>query len=165
MYRIEERSEAIRDVQNHLIKIYSDSTVFPSGVYDEATSDGVRRFQKERGLESSGTVDIATFEALHQAAQQKLRINSARNNFVMGISFPISLGDSSPEIARINELLSTLLEYYRIIHNVRGGTYFGKSSASAARSIRLLYGIKDGDTVDEEVYERMLTDLKGIMAM
>lgn len=159
MYRTDDRTEAIREIQRALIIIYGDSNVFPTGIYDEATLNSVKKFQSENGIEDTGIVDFITFIKISAEAQKKGVIESAERNTGKRVSFPVSVGDSYPEIASINEALKTILDYYGIEHNVRGGYYFGKASADAAKQARRVYGISDGDTVDEELYERLSADL------
>ena len=161
MYKIGDRAEAIREIQKNLALIYGGN-IFPTGIYDDETINGVKKIQEENGIEATGRVDLITFMKITDEARKKVIVRSAEENSGHRVSFPVSFGDSYPEIAAINEALMLMLDHYGIEHSVRGGYYFGKKSADAAREARWVYGIADGETVDEELYERLRTDLEAI---
>lgn len=56
--------DAVRDLQIRLQRIGCLTAPEHSGVYDEATCDGVRTFQERAGLRATGTCDRSTWAAL-----------------------------------------------------------------------------------------------------
>ena len=65
MYRINDRSSAIAELQKYLAKIgISDVFIAPSGIYDETTREAVVQFQKSKHINPSGIVDLETHKKL-----------------------------------------------------------------------------------------------------
>ena len=123
MYRINDKAEAVRQVQIYLNGI-NDAFVMPSGVYDENTRIAVIGYQRSHGLEPTGTVDRATFDSIYKdyvSAYQSKRLYGTAGSL---ISFPIREGDMSSEIIHLNRTLETLLRYYGITHRLRCGSFY-----------------------------------------
>ena len=161
MYRINDKAEAVRQVQIYLNGI-NNTFVMPSGVYDENTRIAVIGYQRSHGLEPTGTVDRATFDSIYKdyvSAYQSKRLYGAAGSF---ISFPIREGDMSPEIIHLNRTLENLLCYYGITHRLRCGSFYSSETAEAVRVMRRIYLLADGDYVDEELYLRMMADRNSI---
>ena len=161
MYRINDKTEAVRQVQIYLNGI-NNAFVMPSGVYDENTRNAVIGYQRSHDLEPTGTVDRATFDSIYKdyvSAYQSKRLYGTAGSL---ISFPIREGDMSSEIIHLNRTLETLLRYYGITHRLRCGSFYSVETAEAVRVMRRIYLLADGDYVDEELYLRMMADHNSI---
>ena len=126
MYSIEDRQEAIRELQKYL-KEAGDSAIpiVPTGVYDENTRVSVERFQEDRGLEKTGRANRETFELIYAVYLEILRKRLAQSIAGADVVFPLKRGNSTSELYRINNTLANIMKRYRIPHNIRRSEFFG----------------------------------------
>lgn len=155
MYRINDRTSAIKNIQSYLRAIFvGEINIVPSGVYDDKTRLAVLEFQRNNGLEPNGVVDLFTFELLYSSYREKL----IEDRVGKRIDLPFYPGDYSDEMREINKMLSSLLDYYRIDHRVTENGYYSKETSEAVKNMRKIYLMKDVDLVDEMLYSRMLLE-------
>lgn len=67
LYRLDDSGEPVRDIQDRLAALGHPSDPDPRGEYGKATTDAVRAFQGERGLNVDGIVGPDTWRALYEA--------------------------------------------------------------------------------------------------
>ena len=152
MYSINDKKEAIREIQIYLGS--GKYAVIPSGVYDDSTRASVKEFQKDYGLEESGAVDAATFDAIYREyTKQKMREDAKRLS--RGTEFPIKFGDSGDKVHEINALLVELGLYYGETNHIRG-SFFGKESERITKRLREIFKLNASSEVDEELYLRLI---------
>lgn len=163
MYRIDNRPEAIKRVQEYLA-VASDPEIFvaPTGVFDENTRLSVIYFQKEQNLTPTGVVDYATFVTLYDnylAIRRKDQLNKSLGGF---ITFPLKPGDLAEEMMHINRMMRDILDHYGFTHSVREGNFYSEESQRAVEVLRKVYGLDNARYIDEELYVRMTNDLSSI---
>ncbi len=159
MYRIENKSDAVKDVQNRLIEI-SDEKIeaVPNGIYDDDTRGEVEKFQDLHGLPKTGIVDYETFTVINKEHKRKLVGNRVNRESVYAIDFPIAFGDFGSDVAEINTAMYNFLERYSYSTHIKERKYFSKESVVAMQKIREILLLDMKDTVDEEMYYRMKLD-------
>ena len=64
MYRIENKSDAIKEIQKYLIAVSETKNIVPNGIYDSATKSAVENFQAIKNIAKTGTVNYETFITL-----------------------------------------------------------------------------------------------------
>ena len=159
MYRIYDRPEAIKRVQDYL-RIAANPNIFvaPSGVYDENTRLSVRDFQSSRGLEPTGEVDRVTFDLLFSEYAFLTNRNALRDALDSFIFFPILPGSSSNGMMHINRTLARVLDYYGFTHRLRSSNFYSGETSEAVRILRGVYLMGGADLIDEEFYQRLIKD-------
>ena len=158
MYKSENKSDAIKEVQKYLITINDkNSKIVANGIYDFATKNAIEEFQTFMNIPVTGTVDYKTFTALYETYKRELEKKRVKQEHAQ-IKFPIKLGDYGTEVLKINEQMGYFLEKNEDAFYLRGGSVFSKESAKAARRIREILRLKEGSDVDEEFYHRIEND-------
>ncbi len=159
MYRIDDKPEAIRQVQTYLRVVGNPEIfIYPSGIYDENTRLSVIDFQTSRDITPSGDVDKTTFDLLfseYVTANDKNELNRTLDSF---ISFPLLPGDSSDGMTHINKTLSRVLEHYGHTHSLRGGNFYSDETAEAVKIMRGIYMLEELEMIDEVFYLRLIAD-------
>lgn len=162
MYRIEDTTAAIKEVQRYLISLSDGGHVVANGRYDENTRTAVMRFQKKVGITPDGTVDYHTFSALYDAfLEQQLKndVSEASRGY---LSFPITRNSKPEEIRSVNMKIQEILKYYgaEITQYV-----FSVYNAEVEESIMILRDIfqLEGDTmIDEVLFWRIVREHSSI---
>lgn len=159
MYRIEDKASAVRQVQLYLELTDGNSfSVVPNGIYDDKTKAAVMDYQRGRGLNESGEVDLITFEYLRDEAEKNRRINSCCAH----IPLPLRPGHSHHRMIEINAAMAEILDYYRYSHNIRPSFYYSNQTAEGVSALRRIYLLDERDEIDAELYARMSADRKAI---
>ncbi len=159
MYRIYDRQEAVRQVQNFLRIVGNpDIAIFPSGIYDESTRLSVLDFQSVRKIKPSGEVDRITFDRLYEEYVETNKKNELNQRLDSFISLPIFPGDISEEIMHINRTLARVLDYYGFTHRLRSSNFYSDETAEAVRILRGIYSLEERNIIDEELYLRLILD-------
>ena len=163
MYRIDNKPEAIKRVQQYLEAV-SDPTVYvaPSGVYDENTRLSVIYFQNSKNLTPSGVIDYSTFVSLYEDYLFVSKKRDLAEKTAGFITFPLMPGYMAEEMLHINRLMRDLLDHYGLTHSLRDSNFYSHESQKAVRSLRQIYGLKNAEFIDEELYGRMVNDRNSI---
>ena len=163
MYRIYDTASAIRQVQIYLALVGNpDIIVVPSGVYDDNTRLSVEDFQREQGFETTGVVNLETFDKLYEVyviMRDAQDLNSKTHSF---ISFPILPGKSSDGMIHINKMLAELLNYYGYTHNLRESSFYSGESERALEILSEILGAEYNGAINENFYIRMTKDYDSI---
>ncbi len=159
MYRINDRSEAIKRVQQYLASVQERAFfVAPTGIFDDNTRLAVIDFQNTKNLSPTGEVDRFTFDALfleYSLAVKKTKLLNSVGSF---LCFPILPGEMGGGINHINRSMARLLNYYGITHRLRESSFYSDESARAVKVLRQIYLLPDLELIDEIFYERMVSD-------
>ena len=159
MYRIDNRPEAIRRVQEYLA-VAGNPNIFvaPTGVYDENTRLSVIDFQGEMDIPQSGVVDYETFTLLYDEyvlITNKKRLNNRVGTF---IKFPLFPGVRDNSMRYINNTMADLLDYYGVTHSLRDSRFYTDETSMAVLELRKIYLLDEVDIIDEELYMRLISD-------
>ena len=158
MYRINDKSAAIRNIQKFLARISSDRAVVPNGVYDENTRLAIVDFQSRMGIAPSGTVDRRTLDMIYSEYISKINNDTLAKGVGSFISFPLREGEMNEAVIHLNKTLSDLLDHYGITHRLRSSSFYSTETAEAVKIMRKIYLLPEDTLVDEELYIRMIAD-------
>ena len=154
MYRIENKSDAIKRIQIYLIEVSENRNITPNGIYDSETKSEVLRFQQAKNIDPTGVINYETFSLLYKDYQNKILKSRVRREN-REISFPIKLGDFGKSVFYANELMRIFLENQGDLIRLRSGYSFSQESANATRRIREILMLPITDTINEEVYQNV----------
>lgn len=168
MYFLSDTSAAIREVQKFLYVVsYNVNDEVPrvaiDGIYGPETESAVRSFQQIWGLEISGKVDRATFDALYVVYREAVLDQSLSDILLTEDGFPIVLGTQNNDVIAVHLLINELGKTYRDIGfiNVKS-SYFSESSQSAVKELQKIFNLSITGDVDKYLYERMKKEHEAI---
>ena len=128
-----------------------------SGIYDASTRRAVTNAQMLAGLEPVGVVDYETFVYLRDAYSLSKAIDAYTG--ADGLKrFPYSVGDFGEDVRRINTIIKEISFKYGIREAMRGSIYT-ESVGRAVMSLRGIFGLPEGEHVDEVLYGRIKREL------
>ena len=163
MYRIYDKTEAIRSLQRYLtVAGNPDIFIMPSGVYDENTKLSVLDFQAKNNLTSTGIVDYETFTAIYKSYLKLTEAEILNKRFDSFIQFPIYPGKISDGMSHINRMMRNILNYYGITNRLNESNFYSEESTLAVKTLRQIYLLEDRRNIDEELYLRMTKDHESI---
>ena len=140
MYLQYDKQEAVKTVQKFLRKIYEDKYPIPiSGYFDSVTKKATEEIQIESGLLPSGIINYETFEAITRKYNEILLSQKATLTLGYPRAFPIIQGKYAAELFDLNRIISVVLNYYGIPHNIIGGSFYSDATADAVRELQKIY--------------------------
>lgn len=159
MYRINDKQEAIKRVQEYLrVAGNDDIFVAPTGIFDDNTRNSVIYFQADNNLAVTGEVDRITFDYLFGEYSRKNEKQQLNNRLESFIRFPLLPGQSADGMLHINIMMGRLLDYYRQTHRLRDSNFYSPETSEAVRALRRIYMLPVIDLIDEVLYLRMTRD-------
>jgi peptidoglycan hydrolase-like protein with peptidoglycan-binding domain len=158
MYRINDKKEAIRQIQIYLGVINQGINVVPTGIYDDNTRRAVIDFQSQNKISADGVINLITFNMLYEMYSKKTKNINTRDILASFINFPLVKGVYSDEMIQINRILRRLLDYYGYKDGPSNSKFYSKSTADAVNILRKIYLLEDKEQIDEEFYNRMIID-------
>ena len=162
MYYISDNETAIKDIQRMLIGIDGDTAPPESGKYDDKTRDAIKALQKRNGLTADGVTDLFTFEALRREYDDReVRVKGKEQ--IPGLALPIDQGSFGRGISGVNTALAYMMDYYGYSHSIRYNDLYGKASADAAKILRVIYMLKPGEQMDEELLYYLYSDYRAVL--
>ena len=163
MYYIEDKPEAVKEIQGYLRGVGYDSLpVIISGNFDENTEFAVKDFQGKRGLDITGKVDYDTFSVLYESYMTQKKEGVIRETHDSFIVFPVTVGMSGNEIEYVNDMIIEILDYYGFYHSVRRGRFFTSATEEGVTMLQRLFNFSPTGEIDELTYERMLIERDSI---
>ena len=163
MYRINEKTNAVREIQNYLrelSRIYTEIPILSvDGVYDERTREAVRALQRMQGLTETGEVDYETFLALYEAYRPLKDERIGESELIPAAAFPLRMGDSG---SYVRILQSVLGEIYSLPLPADG--FFGRTTEDAVRKAEERYLLTPSGTVDRKLWQLLAADYRSAIA-
>lgn len=154
MYRIEDKSAAIKNVQRLL-------GVNQTGFYDAVTKDLVRGIQRGAGREQTALIDFDTFELIVEEYHRR-KMRSYKGNYLFNPRFPYKINDLDENVGAINSALRTVLIDYVYEGILPGGAFLGEATVRAANFLRGIFGMPKSEEIDEEFVNRLLMEKKAV---
>ena len=165
------------DVQQLQIRLNRISKNYPSipkiypvdGVYDTATENAVKEFQRVFNLTPDGIVGNATWYSVQRIYSAVKRLNDLRSE---GISLQeisnlfltnLSEGDRGSEVYELQYLLSFVGTYNEEIPRVEIDGVFGSATADAVRAFQRSYGIEPTGEVAYPTWDQLYRAYLGIL--
>ena len=154
MYRIENKSAAIKEVQRLL-------GINRTGIYDQPTMRAVKNIQSDRSFPVTGKVDYRTFMII--AADYRKGLSHIWNNaYLFSPSFPYLRGSQGENVSRINEALAIILEDYFYEEDLPYGAYYGETTERGVQYLRGIFGLQGVDGIDEVLMNRIMLERDAI---
>lgn len=115
MYSIEDKNEAVKNVQAKLLDIEyakDETKTLPiDGVYGTETAEAVLRFQHDNGLQETGKVDYETFVLLCGEAENVANV-MAEQKETHNDPFPLRVTSQGVYVEILQNILNRLSEHY-----------------------------------------------------
>ena len=167
MYRIDIKSDAIREIHTYLRELEDKEGITPKlsvdGVYGEETRRSVGAFQKREGLTETGEVDKETFDLLFAAYIASLAATSEESVLIPAAFFPLRMGDSGSFVRILQSVLNEVLSAH-----IPGDGFFGRATENGVREAEVRYGLSPSGSVSRALwlklshdYGRMLLEKSG----
>lgn len=157
--------EAIRNIQRYLRQLSYVNDEIPAppidGIYDTATREAVRAFQRGEGLPTTGVVDAVTFELLFQRYEESLRRESAPvpiSQFPrLSPGYALREGDESFLVRLIQYALGELDLIYEGFDNVPQTGVYDEATAAAVRDFQGRHALPQTGEVDRATWDALAT--------
>ena len=155
-------SDAIRDVQTYLrhLSFHSDNIgdVPIDGIWDSATRDALIEFQKENGLQPTGTVDRETYDILKREYDRSVALNSPPARLDLfprsPTGYALSEGEAGILVEIVQYILGELERLYTLPVIKRSGVY-DSATADAVKYFQERNGIDPTGKVDRETWDAL----------
>ena len=112
------------------------TTVPQDGYYGPATTEGVRAFQREEGLPSTGQVDAATWDALYRAYTAITVAEKPPAPIIGKGTTPLTEGDIGDPILFLNAMIGRLSRVYNNVLYTPPDNRYTANTAYAVRGIQ-----------------------------
>jgi len=162
MYSIEEKSEAVMNVQRMLLDIEyakEETVTLPiDGVFDTQTQEAVLRFQKEQKMKETGSVDYDTFCAL---VKESKKANEDPRNYVKTEKdpFPLSVTSSGVTVEILQSVLNRLLLYFGNTAQPFHSGYFSNRTEESVKYIQKILNRTESGIVSRDFFSELLSIL------
>lgn len=160
--------QAVLNLQRYL-RLLSDyePSILPvplDGIFDTATEDALRAFQRSVGLNPSGRADKETWDALYQAY---LRLVEATDRTPTVHLFPrtpaqyeAAIGEESAFVAVLQLLLGELRIVYDDIPPLSPTGIFDSATEHAVKVVQAASGLPVTGRVDLRMWNRLVRDFE-----
>lgn len=152
----------IREVQNRLRELAFKDDRIPlisvDGIYGPQTTEAVRAFQSAYGLDPTGKVDKATWDALYKAY---LDITDAERPIAGVVTFPspnyVSReGDTGDLVYAIQFMINSLSKVFSNVPQTYQSGVYDSSTSRAVRVIQHAAGLPETGDVDKRTWDMLL---------
>ncbi len=156
---------AIRNLQRYLRQLsYVDDRIPTApidGVYDTATRDAVRAFQRVEGLPDTGVVDLATWERLFLRYEESLSRESAPVPLAqfprLSPGYALRRGDESFLVRLVQYALGELDLIYEGLDDVPQTGVYDEKTMEAVRGFQRRHGLPETGEVDRATWDALAT--------
>ena len=163
MYRIDIKSDAVREIQTYLRELEARDGVTPKlsvdGVYGEETRRSVSAFQKKEGLTETGEVDKETFDVLFAAYLAALAAASGESVLIPAAIFPLRMGDSGSFIRILQTVLNEILSM-----RIPSDGFFGRATENGVREAEARYGLSPSGSVSRALWLKLARDYERVLS-
>lgn len=134
-----EKEKAVFEIQQYLrniAKAESDApAIIPDGIFSEETAEKVRAFQQKKGLDVTGQVNFATFEALRDESERVI-YEAALPVQLMAIGnddLPLVYGDENEFVQKLKMMLNKASDNYGNFPRLKRDSRFDEDTETAVR--------------------------------
>jgi len=157
--------QAIRNLQRYLRQLSYVNDKIPTppidGIYDTATRNAVRAFQREERLPDTGAVDTATWELLFKRYEESLRREDAPVPLAqfprISPGYALREGDESFLIRLVQYALGELDLIYKGLDDVPQTGVYDAATAEAVRGFQRRHGLPETGEVDRTTWDALAT--------
>lgn len=163
-------ADATRNLQRYLRQLsFTDPTIPPppvDGVFDGATRDSLRAFQRSRGLPETGSADLATWETLYAAWRASVAENAPPERISAFPRTPkgatLRAGSRGFAVSAVQLILRELERVYPELSAVRVDGVYGPVTAEAVRVFQERNAIPSDGEVDRLTWN-LLADAHNLL--
>lgn len=156
--------EAIRNLQRYLRQLYFSEPNIPEvpvdGIFDTATRDSLRAFQRSRGLPETGTADQRTWELLFNAYRAALTLATLPVSVDLFPVYPrssvLSMGSRGFAVMTLQYLLQELQHAYGENYPAEIDGIYGNRTAEAVRAFQLRNALPPDGIADLLTWNRIV---------
>ncbi len=162
MYRIENTSSAIKEIQKYLSLAVRDMHVVQNGSYDSDTRAAAESFQGEVGLPMTGRIDYATFTALFERYTAERRKGAVAEAARGHLSLPVTRDSPKKDIYSVNAKIQEILKYYGAEITDYVYSIFNDEVEESIAILCEIFSLDGRKTVDDELYARIVREYSSI---
>ncbi len=160
------KAAATRNIQRYLRRLSYDNPSIPrpplDSIFDTATEDSLRAFQRIYGLTPTGRADRATFDALYAAyllAQRRSDRSQTLDLFPKAPrDYIIDIGEESITVTVLQLLLGELTVLFDVLEFYEATGTYDEATAENVRRFQRLSRLPVTGTVDLATWNRILRD-------
>ena len=160
MYQINNRKEAIKEIQTALFKLGYGEThlVAIDGIWGENTRCAILHFQRENKLLVTGIVDYETFTELMKNTQENKKMINPN-------PFPLKEGDENGLINQLHALLNIIMSEHQNEHIIcLGGSLFNECTKGCVNLFLARIGDEQNGEMSAHQFERLKRECNSIIA-
>lgn len=158
----ERRREYVREIQRYLRTIASEFPEIPvlavDGIFGPKTAQAVRTFQREFGLPVTGTVDLATWNALYsefRAITRRVSPPMAINGF-----FPpdriLREGDTGDSVMFLQTMINALADVFSNIPKLISTGEYNSATADAVFLLQQIARLPANGFTDRQTWDAIV---------
>ena len=156
---------AIRNLQRYLRQLSYVNDQIPTapidGIYDTATRDAVRAFQRTEKLPDTGVVDPLTWERIFVRYEESLARESAPVPLAqfprLSVGYALRRGDESFLVRLVQYALGELDLIYEGVDNVPQTGVYDDATMAAVRGFQRRHGLPETGEVDRATWDALAT--------
>ena len=158
-----EKERTIFEIQQYLRNIAKSESdepaIIPDGIFSVETAEYVRNFQKSKGLNTTGRVDFATFEALRDE-NERVVFEASLPIQVMAIGnedLPLSYGDENDFVQKLKMMLNFVADAYDNFPKLKRDSFFDEDTEEAVRRWQSVIFVPETGEVDKITWNSLAT--------
>lgn len=159
MYRINDRSAAVREVQGYLRELSRFYSEIPNlhidGIYGDETREAVRALQRMQGLAQTGEIDYETFLILYELYLPIKEERIGNSELIPAEAFPLRMGDSGSYVRILQSVLSEIFSL-----SLPTDGFYGGTTENAVRRAEERYGKTPTGSVDRILWQKIAADYR-----
>ena len=163
MYRINEKSEAVREIQTYLRELSRRFDEIPvihiDGIYGEETREAVRAFQKMAGIPETGDSDYETFTLLFRLYETVKNERIGESELIPAAAFPLRMGDSGSYVRILQSVLGEVLTL-----TLPADGFYGRTTEDAVRLAEGRYRVPLSGNVSRLLWQMLAADYRAAIA-
>lgn len=152
IYNLQKYLRALSFVDNRISRPPLD------GIFDTATEDSVRSFQKAYGVGAGGLVDKATWDAIYEKYKELNALSELPFFPSAPQNYSTSLGEESAFVGIVQVMLRELSAVYDVFSAVELNGIYDEATESAIRELQRASGLPISGELDRATYNRLLND-------
>ena len=153
--------KAVTDLQTFL-RVISDPSLVPDGIYGKQTENAVREFQKGHNIACTGKVDCETWKAIVEEYENTV---SAQDDPVPVSPFSAPLldgclksGDICDTVFTVRMMLCTLKLEYDCFEKIEPGNVFDTELEKAITDFQIIHGVEPTGIIDKNTWNHLANE-------